>query len=312
MPAMRPAALTVLLLLSLSGPSLAAGPMPAPQVVKVNERVYALLGPVSLPNPENQGYMVNSTLILGDRGAILIDSGFSREVGDHLARTIKKITPLPVTHVVNTHHHGDHVFGNVSFKGAEILSSENCKKSVIETGAAWLQIAESAIGRKLPGTVPMPATRTYAAASKTAVTINGVAMEFWVPEAAHTTGDMLVWLPQDRVLVAGDVIVNTTTPVFRDGVVAKWVQTLQEAQQYPAQTIVPGHGPLMTPAELAVLHKRMADFYAGVERVYKAGLSESDVRAKVDLREWASLKSFDEQMGGNINRTWLEVEAANF
>lgn len=287
-------------------------PLPAVKTVKVNERIYALLGPTELPNAHNGGYMVNSTLILGDKGAILIDTGFSDEVGAHIRNAAEKITKLPITHVINTHHHGDHTLGNVIFQGAEIISSENCKKLVEDTGADWIAIAETSIGRKLPNTRPVPASRTYASQTRTPVEVNGVKMEFWVPVAAHTKGDMLVWLPDDKVLIGGDVLVNTVTPAFRDAEVRDWVATLAEVQQYPAKTIIPGHGPLMTMKDANAMHKRMAAFYAEVEKVYKSGGSEADVRKQVSLNDWKKLKHFNEQMGGNINRTWLEIEAANF
>ena len=304
----------VLLLLGvavLAGAALVK-PLPAVKIVKVSDRIYALLGPTELPNAHNGGYMVNSTLVLGDKGAIVIDTGFSDEVGMHIRNAVEKLTKLPITHVINTHHHGDHTLGNVIFQGAEFISSENCKKLVEDTGADWIAIAENAIGHKLPNTRPVPASRTYASQTHTPIEINGVKMELWVPTAAHTKGDMLVWLPDDKVLIAGDVLVNTTLPVFRDAEVRNWVQTLADLQHYPAKTIIPGHGPLMTMKDAKAMHKRMSVFYEGVEKVYKSGGSESDVRKQISLNEWQKLKHFDEQMGGNINRTWLEVEAANF
>ena len=103
-----------------------AAPLPAPKVQKINNRVYALLGPMELPNKHNQGYMVNSTVIIGDKGVILVDTGFSNEIGKHLAKAIAKLTPKPVTHIINTHHHGDHTLGNIAFKGAEIISTQKC------------------------------------------------------------------------------------------------------------------------------------------------------------------------------------------
>lgn len=305
------------LLLILAGVAVLAGaaqvkPLPPVKTVKVNERVYALLGPTELPNAHNGGYMVNSTLILGDGGAILVDTGFSDEIGAHIRRAAEKITKLPITHVVNTHHHGDHSLGNTEFPGAKIISSENCKKLVEETGADWIAMAESLTGRKLPNTRAVPASLTYASQTRTTAVINGVRIEFWVPEAAHTRGDMLMWLPDDKVLIAGDVLVNTVTPAFRDAEVKLWVQTLAEVQQYPARTIIPGHGPLMDMQQAKKLYRQMAEFYAGVEKVYKSGGSEEDVRRRVNLKDWQKLKHFDEQMGGNINRTWLQVEAENF
>ncbi|MBI5936452.1 MAG: MBL fold metallo-hydrolase [Betaproteobacteria bacterium] len=289
-----------------------ADKMPEPKVVKVNERVYALLGPVALPNKHNQGYTVNSTLIVGDTGAILIDTGFTDEVGAHLAKAIAKLTPKPVTHIVNTHHHGDHTFGNVAFPQAKVISSEMCRKLLIEGEADWLAMVEGLVGRKFPNTRAVPATEVYAKNSRRQVTLDGVKLEFWVPEAAHTAGDMLIWLPDDKVLIGGDVLVNQVTPNFRDATVKQWIATLAEVKKIPAKTIVPGHGPLMTSKDAAAMHARMAKLYAGVEAGYKAGLSDSEIRKQLDLSEWKKLHHFEQQMGGNINKAYLEVEAAAF
>ena len=289
-----------------------AGTIPAPKVVKVNERVYALLGPMELPNKKNQGYMVNSTLIIGDSGAIIVDTGFTDEIGSHLAKEVAKITSKPVTTVINTHHHGDHSFGNVAFPGAKVISSELCRKLLLEGEASWLSVIESAVGRKFPNTKAVPASEVYAKNSKTDIVIDGVKLTFWVPEAAHTHGDMMIWLPDDQVLLAGDILVNRITPNFRDANVKEWINTLAAIQQVPAGSIIPGHGPLMSLKDAADMHDRMAKLYAGIEAGYKAGLTDGEIRQKLDLSQWKPLHHFEEQMGGNINKAYLEVEANSF
>ena len=296
----------------LLGANVLAASIPATKVVKVNDRIYALLGPMALPNKANQGYMVNSTLIIGDSGAILIDTGFTDEIGVHLRQAVEKLTNKPVKVVINTHHHGDHSFGNVAFPGAKVISSEMCRKLLLEGEADWLAIIEGAVGRKFPNTRAVPASEVYAKNTRTDIVIDGVKMTLWVPEAAHTLGDLMIWLPEDRVLVGGDILVNQITPNFRDALVKKWVETLAEVQALPAKTIIPGHGPLMTPKEATAMHDRMAKLYAGVEAGYKAGLTDSEIRAKLDLKAWKSLHEFDQHMGGNINKTYLEVEASSF
>lgn len=290
----------------------AADKMPAPKVVKVTDRVYALLGPVALPNAHNQGYMVNSTVIIGDQGVILVDTGATDEVGQHLAKTIAKLTPKPVTHIINTHHHGDHTLGNIAFPGAQVISSAQCKAMVEKTGYEWKGTMETLIGRKFPNTKPVPASVTYPDLSRTDITLQGVKMTLWVPKGSHTVGDAMVYLPEDKVLVGGDILVNTLTPNLRDGNLANWIATLDEVKQFDAKAIVPGHGPLMTQADVKNLHDMMAAFYAGVEAGYKKGLTDSEIRKTLDLKKWEKLKEFDTTMGANINRAYLEVEAASF
>lgn len=304
--------LLLLSLLLLSSTLFAAEKMPEPKAVKISERVYALLGPVAQPNAHNQGYMVNSTVIIGDQGVILVDSGASDEVGRHLATTIAKLTPKPVTHIINTHHHGDHTLGNIAFPGAQVISSAQCKTLVEKTGDEWIGIMENLIGHKLPNTKPVPASLTYPDLSRTDSTLQGVKLLLWVPKGSHTPGDMMVYLPDEKVLIGGDILVNTLTPNLRDGNLKNWIGTLEETQQFDAQTIIPGHGPLMTQADVKKLHDLLAKFYAGVEAGYKNGLTDAEIRPTLDLKGWEKLKEYDTTMGANINRAYLEVEAANF
>lgn len=300
-------------LLFVWGVAMAASSIPQPKVVKINDHVYALLGPLGIPNKHNQGYMVNSTVIIGEQGVILVDSGASDEIGAHIANTIGKLTPKPVTHIVNTHHHGDHVLGNIAFKNAEIISSGQCREMVKETGDDWVAMIENMIGHKLPNTRPVPATVTFSGENaRVERMIQGVRMVFWVPLGSHTVGDMMVYLPDDKVLVGGDILVNRTIPVMRDAMVRNWIGALETVQSFDAKTIVPGHGPLMTQADVVKLHHQMADFYNGIEAGYRKGLSDSETRKTLDVSEWKRLEGFETNIGGNVSRAYLEIEQASF
>lgn len=304
--------LLLLPVLAFSTMTVAGTKIPEPKVVKINERVYALLGPLGQPSEHNQGYMVNSTVIVGDKGVILVDSGSTDEVGKQIAKAIARITPKPVTHVINTHHHGDHVLGNVAFKKAEIFSSEQCKALVEKTGAEWIQIMESMVGRKFPNTKPVLAGTTFKEETSSERSLQGVKVLLWVPRGSHSPGDMMIYLPDDKVLIGGDILVNTVIPNMRDANIRNWVAALAKVQDFDAVTIVPGHGPLMTKPDAAKLQRSIADFYAGVEAGYKKGLTDSEIRGTLNLDGWKDLKEFEITMGGNINRAYLEAEAANF
>lgn len=310
---MKRASLILLLLgLHYTALSYAKDDLPKPEVVKINDHVYALLGPRELPNKQNHGYMVNSTIIIGDKGVILVDTGFTDKIGRHLHNTIKTITNKPVTHVINTHHHGDHTLGNSEFKGAEIISAQKCKELLETTGYEWIGLVESMTGEKFPNTKPVAASVVYEENTHNKVTLQGVSLELWVPHGSHMLGDMIVYLPKDKILIGGDILVHKITPNFRDGHVKTWVGTLAQIAAMDLTTIVPGHGPLMKTNDVKAMHARMAALYAGVEAGYKKGLTDSETRKTLDLTEWKKLAHFEETMGGNINRTYLEVEAANF
>jgi len=286
--------------------------IPKPNVKKINDRVYALLGPVGFPSKENSGYMVNSAVLIGDKGVVLIDTGFSDKIGQHLKKTIAGITAKPVTHVINTHHHGDHILGNTAFADAEIISSKKCRELVEKQGYEWIGRLENMTGKKYPDTRPVPADTVYAAESRTRVTLQGIDMELWIPAGSHTPGDMMVYLPQDKLLVSGDILVKKMIPSFVDARVGSWIDTLAKIQERDIDTVIPGHGPLMKMKDVKAMHQRMVKLYAGVEAGYQQGLMDSEIRKKLDLTEWKKMKEFEGLMGININRTYLEIERESF
>jgi cyclase len=242
---------------------------------------------------------------------MLIDSGGSREVGKHIAAAVRRITGKPVTHVVNTHHHGDHYLGNAAFEGATIISSEKCRDMVLETGSEWLELMEHDIGHKLPGTKPLAAAVTYRARTRTQTVAHGVRAVFWVPLGSHTVGDLMVYLPDDKVLIAGDVLIKGAVPTLQDGFLKNWIKTLDEIRQLDAEYFVPGHGDLMTAVEVGALRDTMFRFYSGVREGLRAGRSELEIRKSLDVSAWERLER-PYVIGRNVNRAYLEVEADSF
>lgn len=289
----------------------ASAALPAPKVEKISDRVYALLGPVGLPDKKNGGYMNNSAVIVGATGVILVDTGFHDEIGQHLKQIIASLTPKPVTHIINTHHHGDHTLGNIAFSGATVVSAQKCKELVETTGYEWIDIIQNVLERKFPNTKPVSATKTFGDGRHTQ-TIDGVNFEFWIPAGSHTPGDLVVYLPDEKILIAGDIVVEHMAPSFRDAHVKNWIGALKDIERFDAKHIIPGHGPLVTLAQVSAMRVRMEKLYAGVEAGYKKGLTDSETRKTLDLSEWEKMVSFENLMGGNINRTYLEIEQENF
>ena len=299
------------LILLVVGAAAQAQPLIEPRTHSINDRVHVLLGPVQHANRVNQGYMINSTVIVGEKGVILVDSGGTAEVGRHIGGAVRRITDKPVTHVVNTHHHGDHHFGNVAFEGAIIISSETCRKLVLETADEWLRIMTAAVGRPLAGTTPRLADVTYAESTRTEAVIHGVRLVFWVPKGSHTAGDLLVFLPDDKLMIAGDVLVNRIVPTLQDGFLKNWIRTLDEIQSFGAMQFVPGHGDLMNAADVASFQSAMLRFYTGVKEGFRGGQNEEKIRKSLDLSMWQRLER-SHVIGRNVNRAYLEIEADSF
>lgn len=97
----------------------------------------------------------------------------------------------------------------------------------------------------------------------------GVVVVFWVPRGSHTIGDLLVHLPDDTVLIAGEVLVSRVVPTLQDGFVKNRIQTLDEMQALGVTHFVPGHGDLMTLRDVTDLRDTMFHFYSGVKQGFR-------------------------------------------
>jgi len=289
-----------------------AGPFPEVEVQKINDRVYALLGAIDLPNKQNGGYANNVLVIIGNKGVILVDAGSHKTVAEHINKAIRTVTSKPVTHVLITHHHGDHHLGLAAFPDAQVIASEYCAKQIQDYGESMVRGMSRMTGMKLNNTRPVIPQTRIPPKSRQSMEIDGVRLELITTDTAHTDGDMMVFLPEDGVLASGDVLVHGVNPNTADGHLRKWIGVVDEILNLPVKTVMPGHGALMQPQDILEFQALITGFYRTIEEIYKSGGSESDVRKKLDLAKWQKLSRFDEMMGRNISKVWLEVEAENF
>ncbi len=299
-------------MLMFAGAASASG-FPDVKIQKINDRVYAMLGPHDPPNKENGGYMNNNLVIIGNKGVILVDAGSHKDVAEHIDEAIKTVTKKPITHVLITHHHADHHLGLSYFEGAQVIATDYCAKQIEDNGRGHVKWMERNTGKNLRNTDPVVPQTKLALHSRQAMEIDGVRLELISTGTAHTDGDMMVWLPDDGVLASGDILVQHINPSFRDGNLKKWIAVVDDQiLKLPFTTVMPGHGPLMQRQDVAGFRDLIAGFYQTVEDIYKTGGAESDVRKKLDMAKWQSMARFDDMMGGNISKVWLEVEEANF
>jgi len=193
----------------------------------------------------------NSGVIVGDKGVIVVDAKTTAAGGKELLDDIAKITPKPVTTVILTHSDGDHVNGLAAFPaGITIIAHENNKKEQ--------QAALTAGGRGAPPADHLP-TRVVTK-NKETLKINGVKVEVlhWAP--AHTSGDLVVYLPADKIVFTGDIFaMQLPDPLIhleKNGSSEGWIATAKGMVALNAVQYVPGHGDVqMKPA----IQKRLAD-----------------------------------------------------
>jgi cyclase len=270
-----------------------------PEVIEVSAGVYAYI------QPDGTWWINNTGFLAGPQGVISVDACSTRRRTAAYAAAIAAVTPAPVRAVINTHHHGDHTYGNCLFPGAAIIAHERTREAVIAGGPP----------RDLPfwdgpdwGELTLePPFVTFA--DQLAVYSGDLRAEVrHVGLPAHTTNDSIVWIPERSVLFCGDLIFNGGTPFLLMGSVTGAIEVLEQViAPLGASVIVPGHGPVFSgsgPVDATLAYLR---FVLGVaERSLAAGLAPLDAAREADLGPFAGWADA-ERIVGNLHRAQAEL-----
>jgi glyoxylase-like metal-dependent hydrolase (beta-lactamase superfamily II) len=220
----------------------------------------------------------NSGIIIGKSGVIVVDAKTTEPAAKELLAEINKLTPKPVTDVIETHSDGDHVNGVTWFPaGITITAHESNKRE---------QEAALKAGATMPPPDRLP-TRVVRGDSpkgvKESLTIQGVRFELlhWVP--AHTSGDLVVFLPAQGIVFTGDVIVtNRPDPIIhveKNGSSAGWVTTAEGIAALKAKQFVPGHGDVLSKAELQAKVQQTRQKRERIAAMVKQGKTVEEIKA---------------------------------
>jgi glyoxylase-like metal-dependent hydrolase (beta-lactamase superfamily II) len=217
----------------------------------------------------------------------VIDANFPKEAGD-VIEAVKKTTDKPIRYVLDTHHHGDHAYGNAVWAkaGATILGQANCARLLKVSGPK--QWADAALTRKDIATselkaVDVPFDDQYV------LDDGNRRVEFRYLGHAHTPGDAVAYLPKDKILCTGDACVNGAFNFMGHSNSASWVRCLEKMEQFDVTLVCPGHGPPAGKDVLALQRRYFQDLRAAVQKGIDAGKSLAEITAGLDLawyKEW--------------------------
>ncbi|HEY4276160.1 MAG TPA: MBL fold metallo-hydrolase [Rhizomicrobium sp.] len=181
----------------------------------------------------------NSGVIIGDTGVVVIDVKTTPEAGAQLVAAIAKLTPKPITHVIETHSDGDHIGGIVSFpQDIKIIGHINNKNEQRAVLAYATPIPGG--GKCAPDPDRLPNMLIYK--DKVSATLDGEHFVFHYFGPSHTNGDLIVELPDYKLAFTGDII-TTTAPIHpeKSGSLAGWFHTAQQLLAMNVTTYVGGH-----------------------------------------------------------------------
>jgi phosphoglycerate dehydrogenase-like enzyme/glyoxylase-like metal-dependent hydrolase (beta-lactamase superfamily II) len=235
----------------------------------------------------------NNIWVVFEDYVVVIDANFPKEAADVIA-AVKKTTDKPIRYVFDTHHHGDHAYGNAVFakEGASIIAQANCAKLLRINGPKeFAEAGKPPQGRKdvADSSLKVP---NVIFDDKLVLDDGKQRVEFLFMGHAHTAGDGVAYLPKQKILCTGDACVNGAFNFMGHSDSASWIRALEKMQQLDVKLICPGHGPL---ADKGLLEKQKHYFVELREQVAKGiegDKSVEDVIKAVDLpwyKEWTGV-----------------------
>lgn len=217
---------------------------------KVSASSWYVEGLSALGSSANRNYISNAAFVVTPAGVVVIDALGSPALAEHLMVEIRKVTPLPVTHVIVTHYHADHIYGLQAFKakGARIIAHQAARE-YLNSDTARLRLIASR--QELApwideSTRLVPADEWITGPSE--LVVGGVRLVLQPVGPSHTPEDIVVYLPEQKVLFAGDLVFRSRIPFVGQADSGHWIKALDTLLAFDAKVIVPGHGPLSSEA----------------------------------------------------------------
>jgi cyclase len=188
-------------------------------------------------------YWSNAGFIVGNDYVVVVDSLATVGLTQRFRDEIRKITDRPIRYLINTHHHGDHTYGNHVFAGATIISHDYCRRELTEARMLDPNLLNTLFPEfDFRGITVTPAHITFD--KQLTLHMDGQEIRLLHFGPGHTIDDIIVHLPQEGIVFAGDFIFLYSTPLGMEGSFAGWIENLDAMAKLGAQTYVPGHGPV--------------------------------------------------------------------
>jgi glyoxylase-like metal-dependent hydrolase (beta-lactamase superfamily II) len=297
---------------TIAGP--AAAQAPAPRAVLVAPDTYMVQGVSALGSSANRNFISNAGFVVTPQGVLVVDALGSPVLAQELLAEIRRITPAPVRYVVVTHFHADHIYGLQAFKAAgAIIIAQRDGLLYLNSDAAQLRLKSS---REAIAPAVDEHTRLVAADrwidGPTTLQLGGVDFLLLPAGPAHTPEDLMVWVPQRRLLFAGDLVFRGRIPFVGQADSGRWIAALDTLLSFDANIIVPGHGPISASARADLELTR--DYLVYLRQTMGEAARQmdpfEDAYARTDWSRFDQLPLFGAANRVNAYNTYLLMEQA--
>ena len=278
--------------------------------VEVIPHVFSAIGATAPPTYENTGHNNNLSFIVTGDGVVVINGGAAYVLAKALHDEIKTITDEPVVLVINENGQGHAILGNSYWaeQGVPILAHEDAAHEVEERGDFILQGMQRYNRDKAEGTFIALPTETFT--DKKVLQIGDFKIEVLHLGPAHGPGDTQVWLPDKKLVLAGDIALHERMlPIFEDTDTAAWIETwVNEFEPLGAVYVIPGHG---HPTNMDQVRRYTHDYLVYLRGKISDHIDEGGDLADayyVDQTPYAHLDTYEELATKNAGRVFEVME----
>lgn len=281
---MRTAVRTKILLLCLVCFVLQGSALAAEKLTQITENVFAFVD--TKGSSKDNSFGANAGIIVGRDGIVVVDTLVSAREAQRFIQAIRAVSEKPIRYVVNTHYHLDHAFGNAEFVklGAVVIAQE--KGALAMRGSAEATLKDIGYFGLTPedmqGTTVAYPTLSYG--DRMTIDLGDQLVELRHTRTSHTAGDTIVFLPDKKVLFAGDVLFTGYHPFLAEGDIAEWCGELDDLQALDVEKIIPGHGPVSGKTDLAAMKQYLQDFDREARALAARGATDPEAATAAILK----------------------------
>jgi len=275
--------------------------------IKISDSVYQFIGKNEAPTKENGGNMVNTYWIKTPKSYIVVDSGPSYKYAKEAHQAMKKIANLPIKYVINTHLHDDHWLGNNYFKelGATIYGTHaQAKKFPIGSDAHMLSVIkkEDSAGTKIIG-VDKFIEKDFS------MNVDGTQLDFIrFDYAVHSPEDVMVYLPKEKTLIAGDILFSQRITSIRDGSVEGGLKSLDFVEKMDVKVYATGHGKFTDKTALKQMREYFSALKTSARKAIEDGIDIDTFVKTADFNAFKDMAMMDVLHKSNLGFAYTEYE----
>lgn len=225
---------------------------------QVIDGVWSAIGATAPSRYENSGHNNNLSFVITSEGVLVVNAGASYLLAEALHTEIKKITDQPVKFVVLENGQGHAMLGSNYWQaqGATVIAHKDAAHEIEENAMSILELQKETIKEKAEGTEIVMPDETFE--DKKVIEMGGVRIELLNLGPAHSPGDIIVWLPEKKLVISGDMAFHQRMlPLFEHTNTAAWIETWDKFAELGAEYVIPGHG---APTDMAEVTRYTKDY----------------------------------------------------